>query len=210
MGRLLRYGGVVASVILIAIGLASVYMGVDGRSTVRGDLAREQIVGTPDSSIPGQKVDSGSEAKAFAAVMRKHTLEATGGQTYSQMGRFLDDNGKATEDEAAAAKDPKTGQPVENAAQHLDQLDRLPNRAEHRVLRRKRRHLRARHRHRAGPGRDRAAHLDRPPARPPRAARRRRARPQHRPRRRLNQPPRHPSTARPSGRPTRAGRIRVP
>jgi hypothetical protein len=119
MGRLLRYGGVVASVILIAIGLASVYMGVDGRSTVRGDLAREQIVGTQDSSIPGQKVDSGSEAKAFAAVMRKHTLEATGGQTYSQMGRFLDDNGKATEDEAAAAKDPKTGQPVENAARNI-------------------------------------------------------------------------------------------
>ena len=49
------------------------------------DLAREQIVGTPDSTIPGQKVDTGSEAKAFAAVMRKHTLEATGGQTYAQM-----------------------------------------------------------------------------------------------------------------------------
>jgi hypothetical protein len=119
MSKLFRYGGVVASVILIAIGLASVYMGVDGRNTVRSDLGREQIVGTPDSTIPGQKVDSGSEAKAFAAVMRKHTLEATGGQTYSQMDRFLDANGKPTGDESAAAKDPKTGQPVENGARNI-------------------------------------------------------------------------------------------
>ena len=119
MSKLFRYGGVVASVILIAVGLGSLYMGVHGRDQVRTDLAREQIVGTPDSTIPGQKVDTGSEAKAFAAVMRKHTLEATGGQTYAQMGRFLDDNGKPTSDEAAAAKDPKTGQPVENAARDI-------------------------------------------------------------------------------------------
>ena len=30
--------------------------------------------------------------------MRIHTLEATGGLTYSQMGRYLDKNGKATND----------------------------------------------------------------------------------------------------------------
>ena len=52
-------------------------MGFDGRDRVRDDLAREMIVGTPDSSIPNQKVDTGSEAQAFAAVIRKHTLEAT-------------------------------------------------------------------------------------------------------------------------------------
>ena len=119
MSKLFRYGGVVASVILIAVGLGSLYMGVHGRDQVRGDLAREQIVGTPDSTIPGQKVDTGSEAKAFAAVMRRHTLEATGGQTYAQMGRYLGENGKPTSDEAAAAKDPKTGQPVANAARDI-------------------------------------------------------------------------------------------
>jgi hypothetical protein len=119
MGRLYRYGGVAASVVLIAIGLGCVYMGFDGRDQVRSDLAREQIVGTLDSTIPGEKVDTGSEAKAFAAVIRKHTLEATGGQTYSQMGRFLDENGKPTNDEAAAATDPKTGEPVENGARNI-------------------------------------------------------------------------------------------
>jgi hypothetical protein len=51
--------------------------------------------------------------------MRKHTLEATGGQTYAQMGRYLDDSGKPTNDEKAAATDPKSGKPVENPLRQL-------------------------------------------------------------------------------------------
>jgi hypothetical protein len=117
--KLIRYSGIAASVILIAFGIGATYMGVDGRDRVRDDLAREQIVGTEDSTIPNQKVDTGSEAQAFAAVIRKHTLEATGGQTYAEMGRFLDANGNPTSDEAAAAKDPETGQPVENGLRNL-------------------------------------------------------------------------------------------
>ena len=90
MRKLLQYGGIAASIILIAFAIGAIYTGFDGRSQVRRDLAAEQIVGTDDSTIPGQIVDTGSEAQAFAAVIRKHTLEATGGQTYSQMDRFLD------------------------------------------------------------------------------------------------------------------------
>ena len=119
MSKLYIYAGIAASIVLIAFGIGSIYTGLDGRDRVRDDLAREQIVGTEDSTIPGQKVDTGSEAQAFAAVMRKHTLEATGGQTYAQMGRYLDENGKATSDEAAAAKDPKTGKPVENGLRNM-------------------------------------------------------------------------------------------
>jgi hypothetical protein len=116
---LARKGGIAASIILIIIGVAAMAVGVAGREKVQNDLAREQIVGTPDSTIPGQKVDTGGEAKAFADVMRKHTLEATGGQTYAQMGRFLDDSGKPTSDEKAAATDPKTGKPVENGLRNM-------------------------------------------------------------------------------------------
>jgi hypothetical protein len=87
MSKLYIYAGIAASVILIAFGAGALYMGLDGRDQVRSDLAREQIVGTEDSTIPGQKVDTGKEAEAFAAVIRKHTLEATGGKTYSQMDR---------------------------------------------------------------------------------------------------------------------------
>jgi hypothetical protein len=119
MNKLFQYAGIAASVVLIAFGIGAIYMGIDGRSTVRSDLAREQIVGTPDSTIPGQKVDTGSEAKAFAAVMRKHTLEATGGQTYAQMGRYLDANGKPTNDENAAAISPQTKKPVENGLRNM-------------------------------------------------------------------------------------------
>jgi len=119
MSKLFRYGGVAASIVLIAFGIGAVVIGVNGRDQVRSDLAREQIVGTPDSTIPGQKVDTGSEAQAFANVMRKHTLEATGGQTYAQMGQFLDKAGKPTSDEKAAAIDPKTQKPVSNPARQI-------------------------------------------------------------------------------------------
>jgi hypothetical protein len=119
MRKFFQYGGIVASVVLIAFGIGALYMGIDGRGYVRDNLAAEKIVGTEDSTIPGQLVDTGSEAQAFAAVIRKHTLEATGGQTYSEMGRFIGTDGKATDDEAAAAIDEETGKPVENGLRNM-------------------------------------------------------------------------------------------
>jgi hypothetical protein len=119
MSKLFQYGGIVASIILIAFGAGSVITGYNGRDRVHNDLAREQIVGTPDSSIPNQLVNNGTKAEAFAKVMRKHTLEATGGQTYSQMGHYMGKNGKATNDEKAAAVDPKSGKPVDNPLRNV-------------------------------------------------------------------------------------------
>lgn len=119
MSRLIRYGGIAASVMLIAVGVASIYSGVSGRDRVRTELAREQIVGTDDSTIPGQKVDTGSEAQAFAKVMRKHTLEATGGKTYAQMERYQGKDGKATSDEKLAAVNPTSGKPVDNPLRNM-------------------------------------------------------------------------------------------
>ena len=119
MSKFFKYGGLVASIVLIAFGGGSIYTGIAGRDRVQSDLAREQIVGTPDSTIPGQLVDTGSEAQAFAKVMRKHTLEATGGATYAQMPRYLDANGKGTNDEKAALKNPKSGSPADNPARQI-------------------------------------------------------------------------------------------
>jgi hypothetical protein len=119
VSNLFRYGGIAASIVLIALGIGATVVGFQGRDRVHDDLAREHIVGTPDSTIPGQQVDTGSEAQAFADVMRKHTLEATDGQTYAEMGRFLDDAGKPTDDEDQAATDPKSGKPVENPVRQL-------------------------------------------------------------------------------------------
>jgi len=119
MKKLLEYGGIVASIVLIAFGIGATVIGIDGRDRVRTELGREQIVGTPDSTIPNQLVNTGSEAQAFAKVMRKHTLEATGGQTYSQMPRFATADGKGTNDEKAAAKDPKSGKAADNPARNI-------------------------------------------------------------------------------------------
>jgi hypothetical protein len=119
MSKILQYGGIAASVVLIAFGVGSIASGINGRDRVHNDLKREQIVGTPDSSIPNQLVNNGSKAEAFAKVMRKHTLEATGGLTYAQMPRYMGKDGKPTNDEKLAATDPKSGKPVDNPLRNL-------------------------------------------------------------------------------------------
>ena len=120
MSKLYIYAGIAASCVMICIGIGAVAVGLDGRSTVRDELARENIVGTPDmKKVANEKIDTGQEARDFAAGMRVHTLEATQGQTYAEMPRFLDKNGEPTADEKAAAVDPKSGGPVSNPAREL-------------------------------------------------------------------------------------------
>ena len=53
--KLFEYGGIAASVILIAVGLGSIGLGAWGFNEVRDNLAQENIVGTPDSSIRGRR-----------------------------------------------------------------------------------------------------------------------------------------------------------
>jgi len=140
MRKVLEWGGVAAGVILIAFGIGTIAISANGRTTVRDSVTAEQIVGTPDMtpsaiaaeakaaglknvdlptcSVANQAIDSGNRARCFAQYMRIHALEATGGQTYAQMGRYVDASGKATNDAAAAAKD-ESGNPKENAARNI-------------------------------------------------------------------------------------------
>ena len=129
--RILEWAGLAAGVVLIAFGIGALYMGIDGRGTVRDSIKQEQIV-FGDATDPavaqhakqyaGQQVKTGDQARAFALVMREHTLESTGGLTYAQMGRFQSaanpDDPAGTNDEAAAAKD-ENGQPVSNGARNI-------------------------------------------------------------------------------------------
>ncbi|MEA2419254.1 MAG: hypothetical protein QOE60_1460 [Thermoleophilaceae bacterium] len=120
MNKLYIYAGIAASCVMIAIGVGAIAVGFDGRSQVRDELARENIVGTPDmKKVANEKINTGQEARDFAAGMRVHTLAATKGQTYAEMARFLDASGKPTPDEKSAAIDPKSGQPVSNPARDL-------------------------------------------------------------------------------------------
>lgn len=79
----------------------------------------EQAAANPE--YKGEPIDDGASAKCFAAYMRIHALESSGGLTYSQMGRFLaaDDpeNPAGTNDPAAALTD-EQGNPVSNAGRN--------------------------------------------------------------------------------------------
>ena len=48
MRKTFELGGIVAAVVLIGFGIASVVMGASGGNTVRSTLAEQKIVGTPD------------------------------------------------------------------------------------------------------------------------------------------------------------------
>jgi hypothetical protein len=136
-----RLGGVLASIILIGVGVAAIVIGASGRSEVRDNIVREKISGTPDMTPDGvkaevqkarltgqslptcnvadKKIDTGTRAKCFADYIRIHTLEATDGKTYAEMPRFMGKNGKPTNDQEAAAVDPKSGAPASNPQREI-------------------------------------------------------------------------------------------
>jgi len=117
--KVLAIGGVFASLVLVIAGVASLVIGYQGREEVRDTLRREQIIGPDDSTIPGQLVDTGAEARAQADIIRFHQLELTGGLTYAEMGRFATPDGDPAGTNVAdeAAKD-ANGKPVANAARN--------------------------------------------------------------------------------------------
>jgi hypothetical protein len=125
MKKLFGYGGIAASVILVAFGAGAIAIGVNGYYEVRDELAAQKITATPDAAEitggklqPGQTIDTGAEARSFADIMEYHTLDATGGKRYAEMGRFVTPDGKDTSDEALAAKTPE-GRPVENGLRNM-------------------------------------------------------------------------------------------
>ena len=120
MRKFQEYGGVAAAIVLIVLGVGAITAGFVGRAQVRSDLAREHIVGTPDmKGVANQKIDTGSRAHQFANGMRVHALEATQGKTYSEMPRYAGKNGQPTNNEKAAAVDPKSGKPIDNPARNI-------------------------------------------------------------------------------------------
>jgi hypothetical protein len=151
MRKGLEIGGIVAAVVLVVFGVVSIVMGIDGRDTVTTSLERENIVGSPDMTpaaisaeakeaglassvdlptcdVAEKPIDSGDSARCFASYMRIHALEATGGYTYAEMGRYAAKPnapkselaaGGGTENEEFAVIDPETGAPAENGARNI-------------------------------------------------------------------------------------------
>ena len=152
MRKLLEVGGLIAGVVLIAFGVGAIALSVNGTSTIKDNLAAQHIVGSPDmtpaaitaeakkagldvskldiptKSVANEPIDTGSEARTFAQYMNIHALEATGGLTFSQMGRFQAKDGTpkaelagpgATSNPEWAVINPQTKQPVENGLRNV-------------------------------------------------------------------------------------------
>ena len=152
MRKALEIGGFVSAAVLIVFGVVAISMGINGRDTVNKNLSNEYIVGTPDmtpsaikseaqkagiassvtlwptQSVANQKIDTGARARLMAEYMRIHTLEATHGYTYSQMGIYTAKPGTpksqlmpggGTDNTQFAAVDPKTKLPVQNASRQI-------------------------------------------------------------------------------------------
>lgn len=150
MRKALEIGGAIAAVVLIVFGIVSIVMGANGRDTVGTELGAQNIVGTPDMTpaaikaeaaeagltgvalpscdVAGHSIDTGDEARCFSQYMNVHALEATGGYTYAEMGRYeAKPNtpkaelapGGGTENEKFAAIDPETGAAAENGARQI-------------------------------------------------------------------------------------------
>jgi len=129
--RYWEIGGFIAGIVLVVFGAVAIFMGATGFTTTRDSIKQEGITFGPKSDPAvakyasqwaGQQVTNGDQARAFAKIMRMHTLEATGGLTYSQMGRYQSaakpNDQAGTNDQKAAAKD-ATGQPIANAARNI-------------------------------------------------------------------------------------------
>lgn len=104
---------ILVGIVFVGAGIYTTARGWDARQTVRAELLAQNITTTEDAAIPNARVQDGATAHAMAEIIGVHAEEATGGQTYAEMGRFLTPDGGSTSDEAAAATD-KDGNPVPN------------------------------------------------------------------------------------------------
>jgi len=115
----------VIPILLIVVGLGFLAGGVyatmrgfDAKDQVRAELLAQNITTPEDAAIPNARVDDAATANAMAEIIGVHAAEATGGQTYAEMGRFLAADGGDTSDEALALKDDE-GNPVPNPLRNV-------------------------------------------------------------------------------------------
>jgi hypothetical protein len=78
--KIFEFGGYAAAVILVAFGIATLVMGVNGRDTVNSSLRQEQITGTPDmtpKAIAGEVAAAKAAQSKLVATLQKAGVEIT-------------------------------------------------------------------------------------------------------------------------------------
>jgi hypothetical protein len=93
-GRLARHWVWIMPIVVgIAFVVGGAYMVREGRNAhddVRDSIAREDITVSDDAAeFGGEQVDSAAKADAQAEVILQHTLTATGGYLYAEIGQYL-------------------------------------------------------------------------------------------------------------------------
>jgi hypothetical protein len=130
IAKLARHWVWIAPIVLgIAFIAGGGYMVVEGRSAhndVRDSIVREDITVSADApAFGGEVIDSASKAQAQSDAILGHTMTATGGFLYAQLGSYLLPSGTytlpkgtymtaaggTTQDQTLAAKDSK-GNPI--------------------------------------------------------------------------------------------------
>ena len=104
-----------AGAVVSLVGAGFVGLGLWGLRETRSALTRERIEG-PDGI---GRVCTAGGARAMAEFIRQSTLAATAGRTYSQTAPYVDAAGAPTASREAAAKDARTGQPLESPEHDL-------------------------------------------------------------------------------------------
>lgn len=103
-----------SGMVVASAGAGLVGAGLWARREVERVLARERIVSTSDAKPPKARVTSASAARSMAEVIRRHTLAATDGRTYTETEEFVGADGNPTSDATSALRDASTGRPIEN------------------------------------------------------------------------------------------------
>lgn len=116
--RLHTTSGSAAGVGVAVAGVGFIAAGGWARSDVRRTLARERIV-SADAKRSNGSIATARAARSMAEVVRRNTLEASRGRTYSEVEPYLTVEGAPTGVVEQAAKDERTGQPLENPEHEL-------------------------------------------------------------------------------------------
>jgi hypothetical protein len=119
MKRAFAIGLVIVGVAFLVGGAYTSVQGLHAQDEVRTTLVAQHITTPEDAEIPNAPVDDAATADAMANIIGVHAVEATGGQTYAQMDRYLAAGGNGTtSDETQALKD-EAGNPVANPLRNV-------------------------------------------------------------------------------------------
>ncbi len=101
--------------VFVGAGIYTVTRGFDAKNEVKKELLAQNITTPADASMPNVQVRDAATAESMARIINHHALEASGGLTYAELGRFqaADGNPAGTNDANAAAKG-ADGKPVAN------------------------------------------------------------------------------------------------